>query len=55
MSKIADFGLSVKMYGGQNSISNFHAGTPFYAAPEILDSGKLSKNSDVYSFGVIRK
>lgn len=53
VGKIADFGLSVKLPRNQTHISNFHAGTPFYAAPEVVSDGKLSKKSDVFAFGVI--
>lgn len=29
------------------------AGTPFYVAPELLDSSKLAPASDTFSFGVV--
>ncbi|PNH07908.1 hypothetical protein TSOC_005604 [Tetrabaena socialis] len=38
--KIADFGLSVQ-------------GTPFFAAPEVVASGRQSTAADCYSFGVV--
>ncbi len=32
---------------------NHVAGTPFYAAPEIIANGVTTKASDVYSYGVV--
>eukprot|EP00803_Ostreobium_quekettii_P010595 evm.model.scf_1357.3 EVM.evm.TU.scf_1357.3 scf_1357:31823-34903(-) len=52
-AKIADFGLSMKMAKLQSHISNQHAGTPFYMAPELCHKGVLSKKADVFSFGVL--
>eukprot|EP00803_Ostreobium_quekettii_P002489 evm.model.scf_1485.2 EVM.evm.TU.scf_1485.2 scf_1485:17352-19850(-) len=52
-AKIADFGLSVKLDGGQDCISNGKVGTHSYMAPELKEKGTLSKNADIYSFGVV--
>lgn len=53
--KVADFGLSVRLDEGVTHVGDYHAGTPFYAAPEVVEKGTLSKKSDVYSFGVLSK
>ncbi|GMH39536.1 hypothetical protein BSKO_07434 [Bryopsis sp. KO-2023] len=53
VAKISDFGLSVKLNGRQNHVSNHRAGTPLYMAPELGLDGRLSKKCDVYSFGII--
>ncbi|CAD7697155.1 unnamed protein product [Ostreobium quekettii] len=53
VSKLADFGLSVKMGSWQSHVSDHRAGTPFYMAPEVAQKGVLSKKSDVFSFGVV--
>ncbi|CAD7699863.1 unnamed protein product [Ostreobium quekettii] len=52
-AKVADFGLSIKMGELQSHVSNQHAGTPFYMAPELCHKGVLSKKADVFSFGVL--
>lgn len=52
-AKIADFGLSVKVGVSNDPVQNYHAGTPFYVAPEVSTNGSLSKCSDVFSFGVL--
>ncbi|KAG2440030.1 hypothetical protein HXX76_004147 [Chlamydomonas incerta] len=52
--KISDFGLSVQMTGdGQTHISNMRQGTPFFAAPELVATGRLAPAADMYSFGVV--
>ncbi|KXZ49993.1 hypothetical protein GPECTOR_18g149 [Gonium pectorale] len=52
--KIADFGLSVQLQGGsQTHISGMTQGTPFFAAPEVVQYGRLSPAADIYSFGVV--
>ncbi|PNH01537.1 putative serine/threonine-protein kinase [Tetrabaena socialis] len=52
--KIADFGLSVQMKGpDQTHASNMAQGTPFFAAPEVVVSGRQSTAADCYSFGVV--
>ncbi|KAJ9519979.1 hypothetical protein QJQ45_014707 [Haematococcus lacustris] len=53
VSKITDFGLCTTIEAGQSHISNITNGTPFYVAPEVVNSGQLTKTSDVYSFGVL--
>lgn len=45
-TKVADFGLSVKMALGQSHLSNMRQGTPFYAAPEVVNQGLLSRPAD---------
>ncbi|KXZ48597.1 hypothetical protein GPECTOR_26g500 [Gonium pectorale] len=52
--KIADFGLSVQLQGGSEThLSNMAQGTPFFAAPEVVQQGHLSPAADIYSFGVL--
>lgn len=53
ITKIADFGLAVRLPDSRNHLSGIFAGTPFYAAPEISREGRLSKKADVFSFAVI--
>ncbi|PNH03291.1 putative serine/threonine-protein kinase [Tetrabaena socialis] len=50
--KIADFGLSVQG-PDQTHASNMAQGTPFFAAPEVVASGRMSTAADCYSFGVV--
>eukprot|EP00198_Chlamydomonas_reinhardtii_P006268 XP_001695604.1 predicted protein [Chlamydomonas reinhardtii] len=50
--KISDLGLS--MTGdAQTHISNMRQGTPVFAAPELVASGRLAPAADMYSFGVV--
>lgn len=50
-AKIGDFGM-IKKY--QDEIKHSIAGTPLYAAPQILDqSGHYTKKCDVFSIGLI--
>ncbi|KXZ49996.1 hypothetical protein GPECTOR_18g151 [Gonium pectorale] len=52
--KIADFGLAVQLQGGSEThLSNMAQGTPFFAAPEVVQHGHLSPAADIYSFGVL--
>ncbi|KXZ49995.1 hypothetical protein GPECTOR_18g150 [Gonium pectorale] len=52
--KIADFGLAVQLQGGSEThLSNMAQGTPFFAAPEVVQYGRLSPAADIYSFGVL--
>lgn len=53
VSKVADFGLSVTMDANQTHVSNLHRGTMFYAAPEVVLDGCLTKYADVFAYGVI--
>lgn len=53
VSKVADFGLSVTMDANQTHVSNLHRGTMFYAAPEVVLDGCLTKFADVFAYGVI--
>nr|XP_043627990.1 probable receptor-like serine/threonine-protein kinase At4g34500 [Erigeron canadensis] len=54
--KIADFGLSI-FHPTNNPESTIYpkilAGTPGYADPEYMKTGKLRVESDIYSFGVV--
>jgi serine/threonine protein kinase len=52
-SKVADFGLSVKMDTTETHMSNTFQGTMSHMAPEILMKGRLSKAGDVYAFGIL--
>jgi serine/threonine protein kinase len=61
--KIGDFGLATARSGGlsgtitdtmdsRNASLTSEIGTPVYAAPETLSSGKYSAKVDVYSIGI---
>ncbi len=52
--KIADFGLSVEVYGDERSRFGT-AGTIPYMAPEVLKDKAYGKPVDLWSCGVIRK
>lgn len=52
-TKVADFGLSVKMGLGQSHLSNMRQGTPFYAAPEVVNQGLLSRPADGEDLGML--
>lgn len=52
-TKLADFGLSVRMRAGQSHVSNLAHGTPYYTAPEVHCNGNMTKAADIYSFGVL--
>lgn len=52
--KIADFGLSRYVKGGDLSVSNSSIGITFaYAAPEQIRNQKIFKNVDLWALGVI--
>ncbi|KXZ47489.1 hypothetical protein GPECTOR_35g927 [Gonium pectorale] len=51
--KLADFGLSVRMAEGESHMSNLFQGSPYYCAPEVVLSGKVSKSADMYSLGIM--
>ncbi|GFR43679.1 hypothetical protein Agub_g4787 [Astrephomene gubernaculifera] len=51
--KVSDFGLSLRMSEGESHLSNLFQGSPYYCAPEVLLSGKLSKSADIYSLGIM--
>ncbi|KAJ9525252.1 hypothetical protein QJQ45_020784 [Haematococcus lacustris] len=53
VAKIADFGLSWKLAGGQEHVSNARQGTAYYIAPEVLHVGIMSKPADVFAFGML--
>ncbi len=48
LTKLSDFGLVQPLKNGLGSA----AGTPYYVAPEVIESGTTSPSSDVYSLGV---
>ncbi|XBI42124.1 hypothetical protein VPH35_126489 [Triticum aestivum] len=52
--KIADFGLS-RIFGEQQShiVTDNHAGTRGYMAPEYLIHGVITKKADIFSLGII--
>jgi tetratricopeptide (TPR) repeat protein len=49
--KVLDFGLAVAR--GQQSASDFPAGTFHYMAPEILVGGDVTESADLYAVGVM--
>ena len=51
MAKIGDFGLARFEDKSKDKYTN--CGTPFWAAPEIIKSGKYSPKADVYSFAIV--
>ncbi|GFH10751.1 protein kinase domain-containing protein [Haematococcus lacustris] len=53
VAKVADFGLSWKLTGGQEHVSNARQGTACYIAPEVMHAGIMSKPADVFSFGML--
>lgn len=52
VAKVADFGLSVRLDGGQTHLSSMFQGTMTHMAPEVLMEGRASKAADMYSFGI---
>ncbi|MCO5574348.1 hypothetical protein L7F22_028131 [Adiantum nelumboides] len=53
VAKLADFGMSRLMQGGESNVVTGVRGTPGYIAPEWLAHGAVSKKSDVYSMGMV--
>ncbi|GFH20201.1 protein kinase domain-containing protein, partial [Haematococcus lacustris] len=53
VAKVADFGLSWKLTGGQEHVSNARPSTACYIAPEVMHAGIMSKPADVFSFGML--
>uniref|UniRef100_A0ACD5TBC2 Uncharacterized protein n=1 Tax=Avena sativa TaxID=4498 RepID=A0ACD5TBC2_AVESA len=51
--KLGDFGLARLVEHGQEAHNAKPAGTLGYMDPELMVTGKPSKESDVYSFGVV--
>jgi serine/threonine-protein kinase len=52
--KVLDFGLAELLAAPDGTSDVFEEiGTPLYAAPELIDSGKASQATDIYSFGVL--
>ncbi|ONK74857.1 uncharacterized protein A4U43_C03F10840 [Asparagus officinalis] len=52
-AKLGDFGLARLVNHEIGSQTTVLAGTMGYLAPEIVTTGRASKESDVYSFGVV--
>jgi serine/threonine protein kinase len=50
---LADFGLSYVLDKGQCNVIGDRAGTPEYAAPELLEKSVTSCATDMWAFGVI--
>ncbi|EPS63005.1 hypothetical protein M569_11782 [Genlisea aurea] len=52
--KLSDFGLAREgPKGDQTHVSTMPVGTRGYAAPEYVETGRLTVKSDIYSFGVV--
>ncbi|CAD8112452.1 unnamed protein product [Paramecium primaurelia] len=51
--QLADYGMSKILEDPCQEIEQSNAGTPYYAAPQILIEGIYSNKCDIYSFGVI--
>ncbi|CAA3013229.1 probable receptor kinase At5g47070 [Olea europaea subsp. europaea] len=52
--KLSDFGLAREgPTGGQTHVSTAPIGTRGYAAPEYVETGRLTVKSDIWSFGVV--
>eukprot|EP00878_Enallax_costatus_P000800 GHUV01000924.1.p1 GENE.GHUV01000924.1~~GHUV01000924.1.p1 ORF type:complete len:786 (+),score=186.91 GHUV01000924.1:228-2585(+) len=51
--KVVDFGLSRVIAQGVTHLSTHTFGTITHQPPELMRSGRLSKQADVYSFGVL--
>ena len=47
------FGLSAALGPGKTHVSAFMNGTPFYSAPEIALTGRVTQASDAYSYGIL--
>jgi serine/threonine protein kinase len=46
-AKVSDFGLSFKMDQAETHVSSMFQGTQTHMAPEVMESGCLSKAADV--------
>eukprot|EP00892_Ulva_mutabilis_P004834 jgi/Ulvmu1/2722/UM014_0179.1 len=53
VSKLSDFGLSMKMAAHDGQVPGIKYGTIQYLAPEVLNTHIMTKKADVYSFGLI--
>ncbi|CAK67049.1 unnamed protein product (macronuclear) [Paramecium tetraurelia] len=51
--QLADYGMSKILENPNLEIEQSHAGTPYYAAPQILINGVYSNKCDIYSLGVL--
>ncbi|GAX73536.1 hypothetical protein CEUSTIGMA_g987.t1 [Chlamydomonas eustigma] len=52
VAKVSDFGLSFKMDQAETHVSSMFQGTQTHMAPEVMESGCLSKAADVYAFAI---
>jgi len=52
-TKLADFGLAVRIDHAETHMSGAFQGTMTHMAPEIMLKGHVSKAADVYAFGVL--
>lgn len=54
-AKMADFGLAgtIKQDGKRHLTVEHISGTPGYACPQYIESGRVSEQSEVYSFGTV--
>jgi serine/threonine protein kinase len=53
VAKVADFGLSNMVGSGEDFTVDHVSGSPGYACPVYLETGRVSEQSEAYSFGIV--